>query len=481
MNNLATVLPIVLAYLKPGERLVIRRCRRAFQSKRARIGTVCIDILDAFHHRAAFDIEHYFSVAGSSVTHLIVREGLVSCFVDSWPQFQSANFTSLTTLTVLARTEDLLDKAWALCESLGHSPTSVDLRVTLIASRPQRLTSGYLRDLRSVSALSFGYGDLVDLRNFIGLRSLSLNCNRHDPGPVLTSVLPWLETLELRGRTSRHEMGFLNLMPALRHLRFDANCNLGALPPRTQATLSSISWQGTCLRDADFSRFSALRSLTIEDTHAYPPGHTDNNNMSECVYSIIQQLETLTTINIGFPTKRLAAPNLVSYDVKFDCLGEMCWPPGKFPTCPRLVRLTLSICHSFSEEWHPGWAEGSYVKGERKFGAEVLKSGLRGWLKDLTELRSLCLEANGEKQVFLEDLPPGLRDLRLSGLRNLFASRGDRDKSQVWPALAARPLGHFFLSARSLVDNIEEALLGARLALRNATVVLREPPGARHE
>jgi hypothetical protein len=123
------------------------------------------------------------------------------------------------------------------------------------------------------------------------------------------------------------------------------------------------------------------------------------------------------------------------------------------------------------------------VRGQNKFAGDVLASGLRGWLKDLSELRTLCLAANGEKVVFVEDLPLGIRDLRLSGLRSLRAGRGpERDPTSVWPALARLPLQSFYLSARSLADcdDMADAERGARL-LRNATVVLREPPGARYD
>lgn len=483
-NGLAAVLPVLLAFLEPDERLVLRQCRRAFLSKRVRLDTLCIEdgLFERFRRHADFDIEHSLSVAGSSVTHLIVHEARPSCFFGSfWPKFrQTTAFCSLKTLTVCARTGGLLEKVWALCTSLGLPPTSLELHLSLDTQHEVTLAPSSLADLSSVSSLRCGPGALVDFPAYAhaltGLRRLSLyHGHMWDYRPVFAHVMPGLEAVEFSGWSLQHGHEVLARMPGLRELRM--NGDLVAPPPSLRQHLRTLVWTDAReISGVNLSCFSALRVLSIDNVLQNP------QSMTSAVYSLVGQLESLTTINVAFPTDQLRAPNLVSLEVRFEPTDDLEPQAGVFPECPRLASLTLSIDHAYSEKWHPGWAEESYVRGQNKFAGDVLVSGLRGWLKELSELRTLCLEGNGEKIVFVEDLPPGIRDLRLSGLRSLRAGRQrpDRDPEQTWPALARLPLQSFYLSARSLAccDDMTEAERGARL-LRNATVVLREPPGAR--
>lgn len=298
-NSLATVLPLVLACLEPQERLALRRCRRAFLTKRARIEEIRIesDLLERFGRRAdsdtqQFDIEQSLSVVGSGVTRLVLHEP--QTYGSLWPEFRRTAFASLT------------------IENKTHGQ------------------------------------------------------------------------VELTG----------------------------------------------------------------------------------AVYSVIGQLESLTTTDVAFPKVQYDAPNLSSYKAAFSEVYYV--QHGVFPKCPRLASLTLSIEHEGTE--HESIEHEQHSVSHRsarrcEFACNVLACGLRGWLKKLAELRSLRLDGDGQDIVFIEDLPAGVRDLRLSGLGSL----ATRNASSVWPALARMPLQSLYLSARetSLV-----ASGGARL-LRNATVVLR--------
>jgi hypothetical protein len=433
---LASVLPCVLGFLDPQQRLVLRSCHKSFRSKRTHVQVLDFDLLRDSNVLQPLDFTGLFSVVPASVTELVVQDYFVV-------PGQLANLKAVHIRLTANRS------LTALCELLGHAPDSLDLHVCITCS-PALLDAWRELDL-------------------VRLRSLKLDFKTYEPYDLFLEKLnlPHLEWLSLPH--ARPSWNFLVRLPALRALRCDCEYadTVVRVPLPVQQRLTRLIVDAHQVRAgvSFLSGFSSLVDLELDFRTARVC-----IDATLALVGVLRQLQRLKTVNVVFPTSVIEAPSLLSFEAVFHKVPS----PGLCPICPRLTSLLLDV-HWFRS----GRVEHSVESMKRlPFGLELVRGGLRDWLRSLTGLETLELRGDGTKEVSVEDLPPSVRTLRLSGLRRVRALSGD-----VWPVLKTWPrLGHLFVSTRELgvglkdgLDFLEHDRQQARDALRNTVVVLRAP------
>jgi hypothetical protein len=129
--DLAPVLPAVLLFLSPLNRLVLRSCHRAFLDKRVRQQILILDqlLLARFTGLRTslddLDVGHVMSAVPSEVRSLEVNEPW-RCY---WPKFVCADLSGLETLTMRLGKGVAFEKVRHMCSRLDRAPSSLELRV----------------------------------------------------------------------------------------------------------------------------------------------------------------------------------------------------------------------------------------------------------------------------------------------------------------------------------------------------------------
>jgi hypothetical protein len=217
----------------------------------------------------------------------------------------------------------------------------------------------------------------------------------------------------------------------------------------------------------DLGAFTALRQLEL---YFCSPGYFRSWSQSwsavECLVTSLDRLQVLKMSNLSFPSDVIRAPNLRVLDARFTIFQAL---PGKFPDCPNIETLVMEVRSVLDLNSESQDAQDA----QDEFASQVLEGGLRPWLSSCSRLQTLELYGDYSQEIFIEDLPPNVQALTLSGVE----LRVSREAGHVWESLRSKygaKLQRLFWSMRASTNSgLAHHRELARQSLRDTVIVLR--------